>query len=242
MKIRRKGLLVFTLSLCMLAGCQGKEETKLSVDSGVVKKEENKADSQNSSDQKNTTDDTDLVILPLEQNPISETNIKSLGDVIEWSSLDGSEMNFKVISVEFSKTFQGKDFGDYEKGTIQTLGMETDDKGNISNDYTYIWMKLQAENRAETCRWTPAQFSVLGINEDLTLEDAGIPFCYLDGMQNEDNKKDAFFVTFESGEKKEFLLGFAMPDQLKNKKWGYYISPYNDCSTPDKNSFIVQLN
>lgn len=235
MKIRKNVLLVFALSLCILTGCQEKEEKKLSVDAGVVKEEENGADTQNSSD-------TNVVMLPSEHNPISETNIKSLGDMIEWNSFDEKKMDFKVISVEFSKLFQGESFGDYEKEAIKSMGIETDDKGDIMDNHTYIWMKIQAENKAGKCQWTPMQFPIVGINEDLTLEDDAIYNCYLDGMQDTDNRKDAFFVTFESGEKKEFLLGFVMSDELINEKVGYYISENSDYGTPDNNSFVVRLN
>ena len=238
--MRKIKLFVATVVLCtiMFTGCSN-DGTRGASSNGVIHSSED--DFSNSDSHQNP----DLPIIPSKANPISKDNIKTIQTPIIWTDpLTGAKMEFTVQSVELGKTFLGNNLGKYEKECLDTMGVSIDEQGNILSDSTYIWLNLDAKALDQKCRWTPEQFPIVFINDDLTLvegDDRGPYICYVNGMEDSAQTKDAFFVDFKPNETKQFLFGFCLSDELVNNTFGYYISDNSNTDEPGNHSFMIKL-
>lgn len=183
-------------------------------------------------------------VADMQYTPIAKKRLRKIGDVIPYKNDQGDEMNFTVKSVQFGKQYLGKQLGDMQKDSLDAAGVKYDEKGNILNDYSYVWMTLDVDALKKDVTWNPLQFIIVTIRDDLTLyQDIGPYLFYFDGVQEtSDHDTDIYFKTFQKGVNTEISLGFYTQDSVLDKKLGYYMSEGTSPNDPGENDYVVQLN
>ena len=245
MKRAGKRILLLLSVIVVLSGCGNSLNETVHVRSGLVRENETEKELTKNEEKESSKNN----FMNMENQPVKGINIKKINDVITqfiWTneSEEDAELEFQVISAEFSKVFRGKVLGDYEKEQLAASKIKIDENGNLADEYTYIWITLNVKNKGKECRWTPAQYQIYVMDDELILQDSvdgirGEAF-YINGMQVTEIRRDIFYVTLEEESEEVFLLGFWVKDELLNENIVYYISQTGNMKPGDE-SYAVQL-
>lgn len=237
--MRTRMILLTTCILCLLSGCQSTNKEEVKGHTALIQKEESKQAKDNDIDKGKETN------LEVKKEPVLKENIKQTGETAGILCGD-TILNVVVKEVEKEKIFKGKKFDKTEKERLSWNQIETDEKGNITDAHTYIWLNIEVENTGKRdVKWTPANFSLVKINSDRTLEqveEGGMEPVYIDGIQDSKTEKDAFFMNIKAGQAQKILLGFAVNDSVSKERLGCFTSPDGDSpDQPSEGSAVIEL-
>lgn len=237
------------LSVSMLAGCseQTENSNKIETEQGFVQKETTteKQNQDNKDTKKDTAKNTEIITEPdFELEAVKESNIKKIGELVPYQTIDGGELTYKVISAEYSKEFKGKKYGKDEKEWTSYCNIKTDKDGNIQDDkYSWLWITVDIENTGnKDLKWSPeANCIVTAMNTDHTMEQLteDVVGAYFDGMESTKSSQSYYRALAVNG-KKQYMVGYLVKNEMKKKELGYYISAAG-ADLPDENSFFVKL-
>lgn len=228
--------MILACAVCVASGCQEKKEPAGQSGKTVVSTGE---------ENNQSIDDNGEIIDPdIESTAISKNALKKVGEEIETISADGEPIQLKVNSAEYSKKFIGKKLGEFEKECLSWCDAKTDEQGNLVDTHIYCWIEVECTNEGDrVMEWLPLSYQMVHVTSDYSLELADetcLDPVYVDGMQDPEQKHDAFTIRLNPKEKRTVLMGYALNEQFVEKRLGYYLSSAS-IERPTETDYVVEI-
>lgn len=242
MKLRNliiMGILVITAS-----GCGLKKETATESDKINIISETNFHDkvSKNESELFETETNIEKITTNTNQWKISDKNVKGLNDTVRISGYDGVDKSITVRSVNFSKEYTGNKFEDHQKEMLSILNAQYDEKGNLLDNNIYLNLEVQVTNHENYGEWNVGDYSIVLLQDDMTLLNSvdGPILIHCNELVKDYSQKDCLFIPFKPEESQTLHIIYAMKEENKDARWGYFVSLASPWF-PDENSYFIEF-
>lgn len=223
--------------VCVASGCQEKQEPVSQSGKTII----------STGEENNQSIDNDGVIIDpdVEHTPVSKNALKKVGEEIETLSAAGESIRLKVISAEYSKNFAGGKLGEFEKEHLSWCDAKTDEQGNLVDAHIYCWIEVECTNESDhIMEWIPLTYRMVHVTSEHMLELADetcMDPVYVDGMQDPEQKHDAFTIRLNPKEKRTVLMGYVLNEQSVEKELGYYLSEGASLESPAETDYVVEI-
>lgn len=159
---------------------------------------------------------------------------------------EGKKLEYVVEKAVATKEYLGTAFGPEEKSGMENMNIQTDEKGNVTQEgYAYLWVTVRIKNAGtETVQDTPLGYEVYPLNEEYYIV-SDIPLgepLYANKPRTDNGSKEDLFEEIMPGEEKEWLIGYKMEERDLDQRLVFFIGGGTSPLSPLENSRAVWLN